>query len=163
MKRALFLLILINIFASCSTLKKISGEPTIEVKSQQLEKAVHESVKKLLSEYWLSDFLVQHNERPVLMTSNFTNPTNAKISIPELYNMIEMDLIESGQVRVVKSNYEQQNKTPTTLSTGISVDYVLSATFEKKQETTPAILIFQLSLWDENSTTPLTTISKEIN
>lgn len=163
MKRGFFLLILINIFVSCTMLKNITKEPVIELDKQQLEKVIHESVETLLKEYWLSDFLVLNNKRPILMTSNITNTTSAKFNIQELYNTIEMDLIESGQVRVVKSNEQQQSIPPTTLSSGKSVDYVLSATFGKKPESEPPILILQLSLWTKNSATPITTVLKEIN
>lgn len=163
MKRAILLLLLLNLMFSCSLLKLTTHETEFNVDYQLLEEAVHESVNSLLNEYWLSDFLVQNNQRPIIMTSNFTNPTNAIINIQKLYDTIDFDLIESGQVRVVISNAEQRIESPRILSSGRSVDYVLSATFEKKTETTPPILILQLSLWNENSPTPISTITKEIN
>ena len=163
MKQGIFLLIVLSMFISCSLIKEGGGEKTIPLSNEQLDKVVHESVSDLLKELWVSDFLLQHNERPILMTSSFTNPTKAMVNIQELYGKVEMNLIESGQVRVVKSNQLQRNTPPTILAAGKSVNYVLSATFEKKTETKPPVLVFHLSLWNENSPTPITTISKEID
>ena len=163
MKRDLFLFILLALLSGCSLLKMGTKEQHQQVSDQQLGNAVSESVNALLDEYWLSDFLVQHNERPILITSSFTNPTDVAIDMTALYNKVEMSLIESGQVRVVKSNQNQRDTQPTKLAKGKSVDYVLSVNFEEKQDTTPPILIIQLSLWNERSISPLSIVSKEIN
>lgn len=144
-------------------LKSVFKEPIIELDNEQLEKVIHESVKKLLTDNWLSDFLVEYNKRPILISSQFTNHTTASVDIQKLYDLIDMDLIESGEVRIVKSNEQQRNSSPLKLASGKSVDFVVSASIGTKNESTPSILIFQLSLWNNKSTTPVISIIKEIN
>ena len=132
------------------------------VSDNQYENLIKTSVDEMLSAGWVSDFLTLNNKRPVIMMSKIDNDANVIVNIAEGLNWFEQYLIESGQVRVVKSDETQQEMNPVDLAKGQSVDFVISANFEKQVDTSPAITIFVVSLWSDTSTLPVIVVKKEI-
>lgn len=162
MKRSLILIFIGLFFAGCSLLKPAVQPATVYLSDDQYESIIHESVTELLSAGWLSDFLTNQNQRPIIMVSKISNSARVVADNNSAVAWLEKELIESGQVRVVKSTEPQREINPVDLAQGKSVDFVLSANFEKRVETSPAITIFVVSLWSDTSTLPITEVKKEI-
>ena len=162
MKRNLILISVSLLLASCSLLKPLVKEPQLVIPNDRYEKMVEESVDEILSGGWLSDFLTTNNERPIVMMSKISNNAKVQANNTGAIGWFNRDLAESGQVRVVKSNEAQQEMMPYDLAQGQSVDFVLSANFEKQVDTSPTITIFAVSLWSNTSTLPIVVVKKEI-
>lgn len=162
MKRSLILIFISLSLASCSLLKPAVKISSVTITDEQYEKIIKESVDELLSAGWLSDFLTTQNQRPIVMVSQISNSANVIANNSNTVEWFEKDLIESGQVRVVKSTVTQRQINPVDLAKGESVDFVLSANFEKQVDTSPAITIFVVSLWSDTNTQPILVVKKEI-
>lgn len=162
MKQRLIFLISIFLFAGCAILKPTPKAPEIQLTDQQFISLITESTQKLLSSGWLSDFLTTNSKRPILMVSKIENEANVLVNINTAYDIFESEFIQSGQVRVVKTDDSQRLINPSELVNGKSVDFVVSAKFEKNKETSPAITIFVVSLWGDDSNLPIIEFKKEL-
>jgi hypothetical protein len=150
------------VFAGCSTIKPSMNDTPISLDENILTSTIQRSVDELLAGEWLSEYLTQHNERPLLMTSKITGNSRVLFSYDKAYENIDLSLIESGQVRVVKTNENQRILSPLELVKGKSVDYVISASLNRLSTSTPNTILLVLSLWDGKSNDPLLTIQNRI-
>lgn len=162
MSKILILFIIVIIFSSCSLLKHTPEEAIIIIEQQQLDSIVEVSVNELIEGAWLSDYLIQNNKRPILVTSKFQNETNTFIDTLKLYESINMGLIRSGQVRVVKLDETQRQISPGDITKGLSIDFAISTKVKKIIKETSSSLYFEFSLWDDKLIEPVITINKEI-
>jgi hypothetical protein len=163
MKRALIFIFILIIFQACSIFKQAEKEvEIINIPEKELQKTIASAVDNLLKGDWLSDFLIEKNSRPTLIFSSVTNKSNSITNIEKIYDSIDMRLIQSGQVRVLKSNETQRLTEAHDLASGASIDYALTAVIEKNKENNNNQLTFILSLWDENSTSPVFTVDELI-
>ncbi|MFA9390431.1 MAG: hypothetical protein ACERKD_11515 [Prolixibacteraceae bacterium] len=163
MKLDPIVLITIFLISSCALTKPAVVPAEIQLNEIQFNSLVKESVNTCIQEAWLSDFLNDKNERPVVLISKISNDAKIQGNLNTGTSLFESEFIKSGQVRVVKSTEQQQNISPTDLVKGESVDYVISANFIKQIESSPAIIIFVVSLWGDDSTLPILEVKKELN
>ncbi len=96
----------------------------------------------------------EYNERPIIMTSLITNNSNGIIDINSVYETIDMRLVKSGQVRVVKTDEAQRVLTPFELAKGESVDYVISSIINDNPDQKSSV-IFKISLWNDQAREPV--------
>ncbi len=157
MKRSVLYILVLVLFSGCSLFKKLTEEPEFVVEKQALEQAINKTVDELLSSEWLSDFMSENNERPIIMTSLITNNSNGIIDVNTIYETIDMRLVKSGQVRVVKTEEAQRVLTPYELAQGESVDYVISSVIENNPNQDSSV-IFKISLWSDKTREPITKI-----
>lgn len=162
MYKSLLLFGFITLLSSCALLKKAQNETVTIIEQHKLDSIIEESITELIKCSWLSDYLIQNNERPILISSKIKNNTKAIIDLLKVYDSIDLNLIKTGQVRVLKSDKNQQLLKPSELAKGQSIDFVLSATFDKNVQISTSNIIFKLSLWDEKTADPILTIIKEI-
>jgi PBP1b-binding outer membrane lipoprotein LpoB len=154
MKRGVLYILMLVFLSGCSLFKKFTEEPGFVVDEQALEETVNKTVNDLLSSGWLSDFMSEQNERPIIMTSLITNNSNGIIDVNTIYETIDMRLVKSGQVRVVKTDEAQRILTPYELAGGESVDFVISSIIENNPDKDSSI-IFKISLWSDKAREPV--------
>jgi PBP1b-binding outer membrane lipoprotein LpoB len=157
MKRGVLYILMLVFLSGCSLLKKITEEPGFVVDEQSLEETVNKTVNDLLSSEWLSDYMSEQNERPIIMTSLITNNSNGIIDVNTIYETIDMRLVKSGQVRVVKTDEAQRILTPYELVQGESVDFVISSIIENNPNKDSSV-IFKIFLWSDKTREPVTEI-----
>jgi len=157
MKRGVLYLMMLVFLSGCSLFKKFTEEPEFVVDKQALEETVNETVDELLSSEWLSDYMSEQNERPIIMTSLITNNSNGIIDVNTIYETIDMQLVKSGQVRVVKTDQAQRILTPYELAKGESVDYVISSIIEDNPNKGSSVT-FKISLWNDQAREPVAEI-----
>lgn len=162
MRRILYFLITTLLMSSCSVSKLIHKEPELLIDESQMTAAIEKSIAELIEGQWMTDFLLQKNERPVIVISRIINNTKAKINSEKVNEAIEFAILNSGQARVVKTTESQRILNPIELAKVSSVDFVLSVTFLKNINITPAGSFIELSLWNESSVEPISTIKTEI-
>jgi hypothetical protein len=162
MHSRLLLIFVFSLLYSCSLLKPAVTEPEILIDQAQLNTAVELSVDEIIKGEWLSAFMVKNNERPVVICSTIDLPPHVSFPIDSLYNMIDLHLIKTGQVRVIKSNTIQRTTAPVDLAKGESIDFVLTAAIEKAVQQSSSNPVLVLALWNENSETPITTAKNMI-
>ncbi|MDA3881299.1 MAG: lipoprotein [Prolixibacteraceae bacterium] len=154
MKRSFLILLTLTMLSGCSIFNKISRTPAFQIDENAMEKTVNKTVEELLSSEWLSAFMTSKNERPIIMTSLITNNSNGIIDVNTIYETIDMRLVKSGQVRVVKTDETQRILTPYELAKGQSVDFVISSII-KENPGQPESVVYKLSLWGDKSREPV--------
>jgi len=140
--------------SGCSIFNKASKEPDFTINENAMEKTVQKTINELLSSEWLSAFMANQNERPIVMTSLITNNSNGIIDANTIYETIDMQLIKSGQVRVVKTNEAQRILTPYELAKGESVDFVISSLIYNNPNKSESVA-YKLTLWGDQSREPV--------
>lgn len=154
MKRIFILVLTLAMLSGCSIFNKASKEPDFTINENAMEKTVQKTINELLSSEWLSAFMANQNERPIVMTSLITNNSNGIIDANTIYETIDMQLIKSGQVRVVKTNEAQRILTPYELAKGESVDFVISSLIYNNPNKSESV-VYKLTLWGDQSREPV--------
>ncbi len=163
MKHTLYIITILFIFQACSVLKQPEAVPEIkEIPENELSEAITNSANTIVQHEVISQFMLQNNARPTIITSNVTNKSGAITNIAKIYENIDMALIQTGQARVLKSNEAQRVEKPQQLAKAVSIDFALSASIEEIRRNNTIHYIFTLSLWNENSSKPIVTIEKQI-
>lgn len=162
MNKSFILFFIVVIFSSCSSLKHTPKTPQIVIDQQQLDSVIELSVSELIKGDWLSDYLMENNERPILVASKIHNESNAYIDTLKVYETINMALIRSGQVRVVKLDEKQRQQIPNEITKGESVDFAISTKIENKISESLSSLFFGLYLLNDKSPEPIVKIIKKI-
>lgn len=160
MRQFLLLLLFGASFFSCSILKSITNSNAIEISDNQLSTLVNEASIELLNGSWLSEYLTSNSERPVLLIANAGNDAKVKVHLDSCYHYIERELVESGQVRYVRADAISRSSLPMDLVKKTSVDYVITANFKESTNNSEAIVIFVVSVWNDQSTLPIAEITK---
>ena len=162
MKQRIVWLFIGLLLSGCSLFKQQAKTPAISISNEQLAVCLDRAVDELIKAQWLSDFLLKKNVRPILMNAGISNQSRASIDLNFAYEHLDLALIQSGEVRVVKTNDAQQSMLPQTLVKGQSVDLVLSLRFIDEEPIMPGKILVLLSLWSEDSTTPVFSSQQKI-
>lgn len=162
MHSRLLLIFLFSVLYSCSVTKTVPAEPELLIDQAKLSTAVDRSVEEIIKGEWLSEFIVKKNERPVLICTKVDLPQNTSFPVDSLYNILDMSLIKTGQVRVIKASPAQRTTIPYELANGESIDYVLTAAIEKRGMESASNPVFILRLWNEITATPLAIVKNII-
>lgn len=162
MYKSIAILIVVLLFLGCSVIKQSAKNEQVVIDQQKLEKTIEESINELIKGVWLSDYLFKYNERPILVATKFQNKTNAFIDTLKLYQALNIDLIRSGQVRVVKLNESQRQIEPGEIAKGVSIDFAISTKIEKIDSLNTSFIIFGLSLWNDKLPEAILTIDKVV-
>lgn len=158
----LFIVVLIIIgLNSCSILNKPVEKETVVINNGQLLELINSSVSELVSYYWLTDYLTDKQERPIVMFSSIETPKHISIDREFAYTNFDLSFLKTGQVRVVKSTNEQRLVTPMILASGESVDFVITAIIIEPLDSENNNYTFTLMLWNEEGSIPVSSISKE--
>jgi len=162
MRRILYFLITTLLMSSCSVSKLAHKEPELLIDESQMTASIEKSIGELIEGQWMTDFLLEKNERPVIVISRIVNNTKAKINKEKVNEAIEFAILNSGQARVVKTTESQRILNPIELAKVSSVDFVLSVTLLKDFNIAPASSFLEISLWNESSVEPISRIKTEI-
>lgn len=154
MKKVLLFVFIAFSFSACSLLSRFQDQAELVVDDDELADLISHSTDEVLKESWLSSFMASEGERPVVMMGQFATDLPLVFNWDKAYEYVDLELVKSGQVRVVKSNEIQRNTPPRTLAAGESVDFVFTGAFVQNKKEEDAVY-FQLSVWNDVSNMPL--------
>lgn len=151
---------IVVLLSSCSLLRNTQQKEEIRITDNQLNEWVSQSVQEILNDAWLTNFLTDNNERPILIISGIISPENIILNASKLYDKFDLELLNTGQVRIVKSTLGQRSQIPAELASGESVDYVLVPTITEEVNDKTYSYYFTISLWGNDITSPIFTSKK---
>lgn len=164
MLQKFWVVFLFILLMGCSILKQAPQKADIQITDDQISSLVDTAVKDILSDSWLTNYFTDYHERPILITSKVQHPDHILLNDSLVYNRFDMNLVKSGQVRIVKSTEAQRNEIPNVLAAGVSIDFVISSRIVETESENNSNLFFEVSLWNENTSPIYTTREKiEIN
>ncbi len=159
MKKLIVLFIVVSSFASCGVTGKFQLSD-VTVNEVQFTNQINNVIPELLTQQWLSTYLVQNETRPVMICGEIVNETQSVINKNVLYNTIELNLASTGKVRVLKSTKSQQALTSKELLDSQNIKFVITLKIVPNLD--KKAVECEYRVWEKGGENPVGSITKLI-
>lgn len=159
MRKLIVLFIVVSTFASCG----VSGKfklADVSVTELQLTNQISNAIPELLSQQWLSNYLVQSETRPVMICGEIVNETQSAISKDVLYNALDLNIASIGKTRVIKSTNAQRTLSSDELLDSQNIKFVITLTIVPNLDEKAAECVYKV--WEKGQELPVGSLRKFI-
>lgn len=159
MRKLIVLFIIVSTLGGCGIIEKLKPSEIVVTESQ-LTNQINVAIPELLNQQWLSDYLVQNETRPVVISGAILNETSGSVNKEILYDAMDLNLVSTGRIRVLKSTKTQRSLTPDELLDSENIKFVITLNIISNLDQKAAECIYKV--WEKGSDKPVGSLTRYI-